>query len=477
MKANAVFHIGEGMIKFLQVSSGSKKTVTAVDVLNIEKQNDQEISQALIAFVKKKKINLKDCRVTVLVPRSRVILRHMVFPSQNEAEIRSMIDLQVGSRIPYVREEVEIDFQVLSKSADGYSKVAVVIIPQDIAMRYWDIFSRAKITVHRMTISSIGLWLLYQQQKPNLSEKPGAIFDLDINHSEICVCYKAHWLTSREIPIGFEQMQKDGYETILKQWELTQNDPTRDKIMGTVDSVFLVSTANRAYALGIEMGKLEGTLTVKEILLPQILPLAKGVKWPELMLEEGASVASLAGIALSNEIPPIDLVPTAVRKEQEKQVHQKQIILGGLWAVVALISLGMALGMGFFRKNLELSKLDTTLGDAKHQAFGVEKEVKKINDIESIIRTRLIFSNLASIVYRLLPPQIYLVNIVISDNNTLSFEGVATNSLSINQFQQDMVHTKSFSNVNLDYVNKRVVQDGEVDYFKITCTFNSASSS
>ena len=107
---------------------------------------------------------------------------------------------------------------------DGYAKVAVVIIPQEIAMRYWKIFSDSKIPVHGITISSIGLWLLYQQQ-PDLSDKLGAIFDLDVNHSEICLCYKTHWLTSREIPIGFAQMQRDGYVEILKQWELTKIIP------------------------------------------------------------------------------------------------------------------------------------------------------------------------------------------------------------------------------------------------------------
>ncbi len=133
----------------------------------------------------------------------------MVFPSQKQDEIRSMIDLQVGNRIPYSREEVEIDFQILSKTADGYAKVAVVIIPQEIAMRYWKIFSDSKIPVHGITISSIGLWLLYQQQ-PDLSDKPGAIFDLDVNHSEICLCYKTHWLTSREIPVGFSKCSRMG---------------------------------------------------------------------------------------------------------------------------------------------------------------------------------------------------------------------------------------------------------------------------
>src|ERR1035437_5078003 len=134
MKSNSVFHISEVTIKFLQVSVTQKKSVSAVDVIDIDKQSDAQISQTLNAFVKQRKLNFSENRVTVLIPRSRAILRYMVFPSQVQDEIRSMIDLQVGSRIPYAREEVEIDFQIMSKTADGYAKVAVVIVPQEIVM-------------------------------------------------------------------------------------------------------------------------------------------------------------------------------------------------------------------------------------------------------------------------------------------------------------------------------------------------------
>ena len=196
MKSNVVFSIREGRIVFLQVAGSGKKLVTGVDVINTNLQGDVQISETLRAFIKTRKLNFSESRVTILVPRSRAILRYMTFPSQNPDEIRSMIDLQVGSRIPFTREEVEIDFQVLSKTADGYSKVAVVIIPQDIAMRYWKIFTDAHIPVNSMTISTIGLWLLYRYQ-PDMSHKLGAIFDLDIDHAEICLCYKTHWLISR----------------------------------------------------------------------------------------------------------------------------------------------------------------------------------------------------------------------------------------------------------------------------------------
>ncbi len=475
MKSNVVFSISEGMIKFLQVSGTQKKLVTAVDVINTANQSDAQISQTISSFIKKRKLNFAEKhRVTILVPRSRVILRLLVFPSQRQDEIRSMIDLQVGSRIPYSREEVEIDFQILSKTADGYAKVMVVVIPQEIAMRYWKIFSDSKVPVHGITISSIGLWLLYQQQ-PDLSDKLGAIIDLDLNHSEICLCTKTHWLTSREIPIGFTQMQRDGYVEFLKQWELTQRDTSNEKIAAAVESVYLASTANRVYMLGTEMAKMQNDLTIKEIHLTKSLSLARGVQWPKLMADDGVSVSSLAGIAFSSQTPPIDLIPRAVRHAQERRVYQRQLVILGIWVTAALISLGLALGMGFFRKNIQLARLEDQLRDTKRDALKVEEQLKKVYDIEGMIKNRLIFSDLAREIYRLLPTQVYLVSIAISNGDTLSLQGVSSNAVEINQFQKDMVNSQSFSNVSLDYVNKRVTVQGEVDYFKITCALKSVN--
>jgi len=473
MKFNVVFSISEGRVIFFQVANGPKKQVTAIEAIDTGNQNDAQISQALSAFIAQKKINLSECRVTIVIPRSRAIFRFMSFPSQKEDEIRSMIDLQVGSRIPFAREEVEIDFQILSKTADGYTKVAVVVIPEDIAMRYWRVFSDAKVPIDSMTISSVGLWLLYQQQ-PDLSDKPGAIIDLDLNHSEICLCYKTHWLTSREIPIGFVQMQQDGYVEILKQWELTQNNMSGEKLTEAVQSVYLVSTANRSYSLSLEMSKVQEDLNIKELLLPQSLPLARGVQWPNVMTEDGVSVAALAGIAFSAQRPPIDLIPHAVRSTQAQRTYKRQLIILTIWISAALISLALVLATGFFSKNVQLARLEDQLHRTKHDALQVEAELKKIHSIETFVQGRLIFADLARRIYSLLPPHVYLVNITISDGNVMSFQGISTTPVEINQFQKGLVESKKFSNVSLDNVNKRVTQQGEVEYFKITCALKSA---
>jgi Tfp pilus assembly PilM family ATPase/Tfp pilus assembly protein PilN len=475
MRSNIVFSISERVIKYLQVSTGTpKKLVTAAGVFSINDQNDTQISQSLSAFIKQRKLNFSESKVTVLIPRSRVILRHLILPSQKEDEIRSMIDLQVGSQIPYSKEEVEMDFQTLSKTPDGYAKVAVIIIPQDIAARYWKIFSDAKVPVQRITVSSVGLWLLYQQQ-PGISDNPAAIFDIDTDHTEICICLGPHWLTSREIPVGSARMQQEGYAEILKQWELTQINANGERSSEAIGTVYLASNAGQAKELGIEMVKIKNDLSLKEIQLTKTLSLGRGAQWPKSISEDGVSVAALAGVAFSTDTPPIDLTPKVVRQAQERKAYQRQLAISGIWAAAALITLILALAMGFLNKNIQLAQLDNQLRSTKQDALGVEEQLQKIDDIEGMIKNRLIFADLAHEIYRLLPAQIYLVSITITDGNVLSLQGVSSVPVVINQFQKDMVNAQNFSDVSLDYVNKRVTQDGEVDYFKITCKLKSVN--
>jgi Tfp pilus assembly protein PilN len=184
-------------------------------------------------------------------------------------------------------------------------------------------------------------------------------------------------------------------------------------------------------------------------------------------------VACLAGIAFSPDMPPIDLIPRAVRKAQAQRLLQRQVVFSGIWVTAALISLALALGMGYFKKNAQLAQLEDQLHDTKRDAVNVEKQLQKVKDIEGMLKGRLIFSDLTHEIYRLLPMQVYLVSVTISDGNILSLQGVSSNSIDINQFQTGMVNSPEFSNVSLDYVNKRITQQGELDYFKITCTLKS----
>ena len=129
MKSTIVFHISQGMIKFLQVTGIQKKTITAFEVIAIDQLTDAQISQRLSVLIKQQHLRWREARVVVLIPRTRSILRYMTLPSHQESELRAMIDLQVVSHIPYAREEVEIDFQVLTKPPTVIQKLSLSSFP------------------------------------------------------------------------------------------------------------------------------------------------------------------------------------------------------------------------------------------------------------------------------------------------------------------------------------------------------------
>ena len=72
-------------------------------------------------------------------------------------------------------------------------------------------------------------------------------------------------------------------------------------------------------------------------------------------------------------------------------------------------------------------------------------------------------------IYRLLPDSVALMNLSLSDGYHLTFQGLSNRNSDINDLQRAFVNSDYFDNVNLDYVNKRITQDGEVNYFKISC--------
>ncbi|MBI4310047.1 MAG: pilus assembly protein PilM [Candidatus Omnitrophica bacterium] len=463
MTSTMVFHINEGTIKFLQVTGAQKKTITAFDVIAIKDLTDAQISGQLAALVKQQGLKCREARVIVLVPRARLILRHMTLPSHKESELRAMIDLQVVNHIPYAREEVEIDFQILTKTPDGYAKIVAAIIPREEAMRYWNIFTGAQIPVHCVTISSVGLWLLYKLQQ-DAPEQLGGIIELDANHSEICLCHKTHWLRSREIPVGLTQIQQDGNGgEFLKQLELTQGN-TEGAAGGVL---YIVSTAGQTDVLSIDMAK-DQDLAVKEINLARSFSVAKNMFGSRRLMAE-VSWASLAGIAFGPYPPPVDLTPQIIRQQKRQKALRRETVVLGIWFAAALITSALALGIGLLKKNIQSGQIEKNFKAVKPEADMVERQMRQVRDIEQTFKRRLIFAGLVQEINRLLPPRLSLVSLSISDGNILTFQGISSRPGDINQLQKDMVDSPFFATVNLDYVNKRVTQDGEVNYFKITC--------
>ena len=124
----------------------------------------------------------------------------MRLPSQNESEIRKMLDLQLVNQIPYALEDVIYDFVVVDREPSGYVRVLVAIVHrQDVSEKFLKLCKEAGLQPERFVLSSLGIihWLNYQQGKipaPVSSNQTVLVLNIDVNHTEICFCHDQNLL-------------------------------------------------------------------------------------------------------------------------------------------------------------------------------------------------------------------------------------------------------------------------------------------
>lgn len=449
-------------------------SVAAMEIIHTEGLADERISQRLAALIKQRSIRLKECRVVVLLPRSRAIMRQLRLPSSFDPELRSMIELQVVSDIPYSREEVEIDFEVLSRNPEGFSDVLVAILPIEVATNYWKIFNDAGIGIDWMTISSVGLWFYFRMQS-NVPQRLSAVIDVDANRSEVCLCYPDHWWSSREVQVGIEQIKESSAE-FLRQWQLTKTKVANDKPQESLKTVYLISTAGGLVEdLRIELAKQEG-YEVRGIDISKALPVSKRAIWSGELATNPVSWASLAGIALTQNLPVMNLVPEALKTQASLQRQRRELANSLIWLAVALVMIGGVFGTGLVKKNILLQRAQDELTQAQLQAKKIDDRLNGMYAIEDMFADRVIFTALMEKIYSVLPEDVFISSINLSVGRNLSLEGSSANSASINRLQKALSELTVFSSVNLDYVNKRPGQNGEETYFKITSAIKKSSN-
>ena len=458
---------------WLSVRKGRMNQLSAVDIQLIKDLPDEVIAQTLTRMLKA--LKPRHSQVVAVFPRANALVRHMELPAQDDAEIRNMVDLQAANQTPYSRADVVVDSVVLSKDPSGYSKVMAIIVPREVVMRYLNILKTAGVNPDHLTLSSFGIAHWADSSSGQAPQGGVSLFiDVDEESSELCFCQEWQLLSSRAVRIGLQQLSADSME-FLKEVDLTINNYNKDKIAGPITQIVLLSSTEKTAPLRQLLYDqyfipVQCVNTLREIIV------GKSFKWPRILLEAGVSIT--VGLSWSLKPPNqyINLIPAEVR--QLRQQKERAHVLGWLAAsfVFALITVSLALSLGFLKKNSVLKGFDVQVKEAKAKAGKVQAKIKQIESMKTLLKQRVIVIDVIKELYQLLPEDISLSSFTISNQKVMSLQGFTSIGSNVNNLQKAMASSAVFTNVNLEYVNKRVTQQGEVNYFKITCVIRRGSS-
>ncbi len=156
-------------------------------------------------------------------------------------------------------------------------------------------------------------------------------------------------------------------------------------------------------------------------------------------------------------------------KDAQDQRKQQNLTIQAL--VFSLIAVGLFIGgwqMPTMYERWQIGQINAVAIQDKHEAKSVEGIQKDIDHMRLIWNRRIAFAQLSQILEEEIGGKVSVNTLTLGTDRVLSIEGFVAEGFDLDGLQSRLASKGLFSDVNLDYVNKRITQDGQWVYFKMT---------
>lgn len=467
-----------GYIKLAQAQDfpGGRKII-AFTVKKIASQSEKETVSALkeITAGLKGKIG----QLTVSLPRHKVAVRFLRFPSVNEKEIAGMVSLQSAKELPYSKEETISDYFIIERTKDGYAKVALVIVHQDVVKGYLDIFKKAGLEPERITFSTEAIltWfrLALRPEKPSANS---LLVDIDSDNTDIAVFSNSTLVFTRGLTWGFRQLQgqpnsreklaREIRSTIDGYVRQTPLGPSGQEKQGKIGQIFLGPTAEAIEGLNPFLQQ-EFNQPCEMLVPMKNLTYKKGISFVHEKTE--FSLLRVLGAALGEKTKAFNLLPAQLKGRRQLRLKRKKIGKISFLSLGVVLVILLILAKNFYDKQVYLYYLIREVNKTAPLAKQVEDMLKKINLIE---RRRKISASSIDILRELhtvVPAKIFLSSFGYDEpDRTVTLQGSSDNMAEIFSFINILERSELFKNVQLKYVSEKKAKATGLTDFKIECS-------
>lgn len=464
-KAITVIEITETHLKILRFPDASMHSAVVEScVERIQDPSDQGLAGLLGSIAM---AGMKKSSIVLILPRKQIMVRYLSLPSHHHEEITKMISLQIIGQIPYSKEDIIFDHVVLSKNSSGYSTVLVVVVHRDVVHRYLKIFSQARLHIDKIQISSdaIARWFYFHHQTVQ-PEKTIALLNIDTCSSEICLCREKKSFFSRYIRFGAQDVGADHEDDFVREIINTLEASQRNEIVSWPDKLLILFSSESAKNLA---EKIRRNLQLEvQVVNPYALStIAKKIPEPNIAQGDYYSLMALLGGCSRTEDPTLCLFPPDL--EQKKIRRQRKLA----WIKVVMflaLNLIMITGLLFGRVHRQKKYYENLKAQRQELKPRVDNILQKQGYLEAIeqhLDLRPLMVDVIYELYQVTPDDVSFRLIHITSAGVVTLQGIAQSLSNVNSFQGQLVHSKTFQDVNLQYATQRRVFQGEITDFRI----------
>ncbi|MFH1476426.1 MAG: PilN domain-containing protein [Verrucomicrobiota bacterium] len=427
-------------------------------------------SQAIARIFKENKIGR--CSIIAYLPRHVIAaVRILKLPSTNPAEIKDMIDLQIGKLTPFSREEIIVSYRVIDVLPDGYTQIMLIIARRDsIVNGIIAPLRSAGISVDRVVLSSECVYHWFQAiggHLPDPVPDDAAIIDIDTDYSDFLVVHKGRWLFTKQISIGAKQLGENQSDWPVK---------FGDELAGALERFHVETgqnTVQRLYISGAHclnesrQGVIQARLGIPLERIDSILATSDTLP-PEAV--QTTSFSPVVGAAMAGQELALDLTPDELKIVKIMEEKHRQFTVTGILiaAIIMTISLMVILSLHF--KQDYLAQLRAETSSLHRETAKVEKMRHDINLIKARLNARHSLVTLICEIIKLTPLDIFYTDLQISEQGAISLKGRAPTMSAIFLFVKKLEDSPVFVNVQAARTTTKKDGNTESCEFEITCT-------
>jgi len=423
--------IGSGWLKIVQAESFAKsrkiKRVIVEEAAISRESQDEKISNRIKNLFKGLKIDSGS--LIVVVPHQATAIRNLELPSTNPAEIKNMVELQIGKLTPFAKDEIIYDYQILSINAEGYSAVMLAIVHQDAVRRYFEILKLAGLKTERIALSSEGLLAWYRfASKGKVADEPQVLVNLGCGKSDFTVILNDKVMFCRNISVGSfrdlssaDEWQGKLIEEIKHSLYAYQNEMAGSEISK------IIITGAQVPILSLNEIILKNKIGLPVEIISQLKNIPEAL---ESSIEDNGtiknvSVASLFGFVLAYPEQKFNFIPLQLRIEKEMRERGKDVYLFGTYLMFILMTISSIFLGKVYNKEQYLTRL-------RQETLKIQEKADKLNSMREVTEeikkrtSRKAFAlNFIYEIHRVVFPEIYLTLISFDGESQLTLRGVS----------------------------------------------------
>lgn len=456
-------------------TTSTEKRVHGVVKKDVQGVPPEELSKVVRSLLAEIGLN-KPVAISVL-SSSTVTTKNIEVPSIDPTEIKSIIDLQAGRHTPYSREEILIGYITIGVFQRNYTKVLLVIVNRDQILKQVTMMMQAGIRVEKVVFAPEATAIFYSQiLKIKEDDKPVGIIDISNASTDFIVAWNKTIVTSRSIPVGLNQLIKEGQPAQDKLLaELMQSvEVYQSEDIGQPPSQYILTGDD--VKLQELQPLLQDKLKTSVTLMPYLDQITAAQPVMLKLVSEYNDDSFLNVIASGTMLDQmrLDLTPEEIRSQRAIEEKGKQIIALGIYGLVMLALVCAIFFSKIYFRSIYLDKLKADYDVKQKVVKTLDHISQKTQIIKDYTDERLVTLDIVKALYDLIPEEMYLQSINFEDDGTIDIQGVSESMSRVFNLVTALEDSDLFKNVKTKSTTTKQERGKDVAAFELVFRLESA---